>query len=239
MTKRGSADVSFFLIAGLDVTGTLTEFDDKVEAATERSDGLGKAWQEHTFAGMRSGEITQSGFYDDAAGSINDALSSGPGTTNMLTYCLEGTATGARFVAYSQGVQVNYMTQAERDGLTKAKATYRLSGPMEQGKVLHTYKAVGTTGRKGVVDNTACSTGGAGYLAYNASAGECNVRIVHSSDNITYADLFAFTRTASGHGTQRMSTTGMIERYTAADFTTATATGAIAVLNAFVGLVRV
>ena len=185
MTKYSGADVAFYLIAGLNVVGTLTEFDDRREAKTERSDGLGDGWEEHAFVGVREAEITQSGFYDDEANSIHDALSTGPGTTNILAYCLEGTATGAEFVAYSGGVQVNYHRQAERDGLTKAKAGYRPSGRVEQGIVLQTYKAVGTTGRKGVVDLGATSTGCAAYLAYNASAGECNVRILHSASGGT------------------------------------------------------
>lgn len=237
--KYGSDQVSFFLIAGLDVVGTLTEFEERREARTEESHGMGVGWAEHAFVGVREAEITQSGFYDDAAGSVHDALSSGPGTTAILCYGLEGTATGAEFVAFDGGVQVNYQRQTERDGLTKAQAAYRTGNRVEQGIVLHTYKAVGSTGRKGIVDLGATSTGAAGYLAYNASAGECNVRILHgASDNSSWEDLFTFTRLSSGHGAQRLSSTGDIKRYVCVDFTTATATGAISALNAFVGFVQ-
>lgn len=239
MTKYSAADVSWFLIAGQDVVGTLTEFDDRREARTEETHTLGDAWAEHSFVGLREGEITQTGFYDDAAGSIHDALSTGPGATNILSYCLEGTATGRNFVGWAGGVQVNYHRIAERDALTKAKATYHNVGPIEEGKTLFPYKAVGTTGRKNSVDNGASSTnGGAGYLQYNATAGECNIRIQHSSDDLSYSDLITFTKTASGHGAERITVAGTIERYTAVDFTTASATGNIAVLNTFVGLVR-
>jgi hypothetical protein len=237
--RYGSDKVAFFLIGGLDVVGTLTEFDDRREAAIERSDGLGKQWQEHSFVGVREGEITQSGFYDDAAGSANDAFSSGPGSTAILSYCLEGTATGAEFVGWSGGVQVNYERQAQRDELTKAKAVYRNGGVIEQGLVLHTYKAVGTTGLKGIVDLGATSTGLVGYLHHNASAGEANVRIVHSASagTASYSALITFSRISSGHGAQRVVATGDVNRYVAVDFTTATATGAIGALNAFVGVV--
>ena len=238
MTKYGSDQCSFFLVAGLDVVGTLTEFEDRREARTEETHTLGDAWAEHSFVGVREGEITQSGFYDDDAGSVHDVLSSGPGATNVLSYCLEGTATGKNFVGWAGGVQVNYHRIAERDALTKAKASYKGNGPIEQGKTLFPYKAVGSTGRKNTVDNLVSSTGGAGYLQYNASAGECNVRILHSSNDVAFADLIVFTKTASGHAGERITTTGSIKRYTAVDFTTASATGTIAALNAFVGLVR-
>lgn len=239
MTRYGSPDVSWFLIAGLDVVGTLTQFDDSREARTEETHTLGDAWAENSFVGVRSGEITQEGFYDDAAGSIHDALSSGPGSSNILSYCLEGTATGRNFVGWSAGVQVNYERQAQRDALTKAKAGYKGNGAIEQGKTLFPYKAVGSTGRKNSVDNGASSTnGGFGYLHYNASAGEANVRILHSSDDLSFADLIVFAKISSGHGAERVAVAGNIKRYTAADFTTASATGAIAALNAFVGLIR-
>ncbi len=240
--KYGSDKVSFFLVAGLDVVGCLTEFTDSLEARTEESHGLGDSFVEHQFTGVRAAEIQQSGFYDDAVGSIHDVLSSGPGATNILCYTLEGTATGADFVAWSAGVQVDYERQIKRDGLAKARATYRNgpNGVVEQGKTLLTWKAPGATGKVGFYDRTAASTGTAvGYLQYNATAGEANVRILHSASagTASYSDLITFTRISSGHGAERVAATGTINRYVCADITTATATGAIAALNAFVGLV--
>lgn len=237
---RSSPDVSFFLISGLDVLGTLTDFEDKVEAVTERSDALGDAWEENTFTGVRKGELSQNGFYDDAAGSVHDALSSGPGTTAILIYGLDGTATGTRFTAWN-GCQVNYNRLAERDALTKAKANYKSVGAVEVGKVLVPYKAPGATGAMGQVDCSASSTGAAGYLAWNATVGEAIVRIQHSSDNSSWVNLMEFTKidtTNGSHGCQRMVTTAEIRRYVRADITTATATGSIANLKCFVGLVR-
>ena len=237
MTKYGSPDVAFFLVDGLSLVGTLTEFSDQHEAVIEETTPLGTGWEEQTFAGVRKGEISQDGYYDDAAMSAHDALSSGPGTARILAYGLEGTATGKRFTAYQGAMQVNYERLSKRDELTKAKAQYKSSGQVEQGRVLFSYGAVGSTGRKNAYDGAASSTGAAGYLSYNATAGEANVRIMHSSDNITYAALFVFAKIASGHGAERVVTTGVIERYVAADFTTATATGSIGALNAMVGIV--
>ena len=240
MTRRTAADVSFFLIDGQNVLGTLTDFEDKIEARTEEAHALGDAWAAHKFVNVREGELTQNGFYDDEANSVHDALSSGPGSTRILSYCLEGTATGAGFVAWAGAVQVNYQRLAERDALTKAKATYKTAGVVEQGKVLLTWSAPGSTGRKGITDNAVSSTnGGFGYLHYNASAGEANIRILHNDDGgTTWVVLGTFTKTASGHGAERITITGSINRYACADITTATATGTIAALNAFVGLVR-
>lgn len=240
MTKRGSGDIAFFLVGGYDVLGTMTKFDDNAEALTEEVTVLGNTWRQHAYVGVRNAEITQEGFYDDAAGSVHDMLSTGPGVSRVLCYGVAGTATGAAFVGYSGAMQVHYERQVELEKLTKAKASYRTNGPVDNGKIVRTYKAAGATGASTgtPLDNAASSTGGAGYLQYNATAGEANIRIMDSADNITYSALFTFTKTASGFGAERLTTTGAIQRYTAADVTTATATGSIGALNYFVGIAR-
>lgn len=238
MAKTGSDRVSWFLVDGLNLVGVLTQFESRQEAKVERNDVLGGGFETQAFTGVRESQITQEGFYDDDAGSVHDALTSGPGQSRVMSYAVEGTATGARFTGFAGAMQINYGRQVARDSLTKARAEYRGNGPFDEGRTLFPWKAVGSTGRKNSVDGSASSTGGAGYLHYNATAGECNVRILHSSDDVTYATLFTFAKASSGHGAERLTTTGTIERYTAADFTTASATGAISVFNAFVGLVR-
>lgn len=248
MTKYGSDKVAWFLVGGLDVAGCLTEFTDSLEARTEESHGLGDSFVEHQFVGVKAAEIQQSGFYDDAVGSIHDVLSSGPGATNVLCYTLEGTATGANFVGWGGGVQVNYQRQIERDGLAKANAVYR-NGPggvVEQGKTVFTYKNVGAISASGgwlaQLDRGAASTGTfVGYLQYNydATAGEANIKLVHSASagGTSYSGLVTFTKISAGHGAERIAATGAVKRYVSAFFTTASATGDLTKLTAFVGLV--
>ena len=249
MALRHSADVAFVLFGGVDIrTDALTKFSDNHEAMLEETHTLGDGWVEQQYTGIRNAELTLEGFYNDSGtasgpvGSIHAALSSGVSATagRILCYTLEGTATGARFVGWSSAVVNNYARNFNLGGFTKITAQLRTAGEVEQGRVVYTYKAPGATGASTgtPLDNAASSTGGAGYLQYNATAGEANIRLLHSSDNITYAALFTFTKTASGAGSQRVTTSGTIERYTAMDVTTASATGAIAALNLFVGLVR-
>lgn len=240
MTLRGSADVAFLLLGGYDILGTVTELNDQLEAVLEESHGLGDAWREFSFVGLRQAELSQEGFYDDAVGSVHDALSTGPGVSRVLVYGVGGTATGAPFIGYEGAMQVNYERIVSRGELHKARAEYRGHGTVEHGSLIRTYKVHTATGATTgtPLDNGASSTGGAGYFAYNATAGEANVRMLHSADNITYATLFTFTKTASGRGAERLTTTGAIERYVAMDVTTATATGAITALNSFMGLAR-
>ena len=240
MARRGSPDVAFFLVDGLSILGSLTEVEDSIEAGIEEGAVLGDLWNAPAFTGMRMATLTQDGFYDDAVGAAHDALSSGPGTARVLCYGPAGTATGAYFQGWESAMEVKYSRILTVGALHKAHGEYKTAGAVESGKILRTYKAAGTTGASTgtPVDNGASASGAVGYLQYNATAGEANIRILESADNITYTAAFTFTKTASGHGAERLTTTGFIQRYTAVDVTTATATGSIGALNFFVGLYR-
>ena len=153
---------------------------------------------------------------------------------------LAGTATGAEFTGWASGIEADFSILAERGALHKVRSSFLTAGPVDVGKLVRTWKVHSATGASTgtPVDFGASSTGGAGYLQYYASAGEANIRMLHSSDNITYATLFTFAKTAAGRGAERQTTTGVIERYVALDVTTATATGAITALYTMAGLSR-
>lgn len=242
MARRNSADVAFMLVGGYSILGAITEISDTIEAALERVDVLGDSWQAQQYAGVRTAEIVQDGFYDDDAGAVHDALGTATnvGQSRVLCYGFGGTATGAFFTGWEGANEVRYERILARGGLTKARASYMTNGTVDVGKTVRTYKVHSATGATTgtPLDNGVSSTGGAAYLQYNATAGEANIRLLHSSDNVTYATLLTFTKTASGFGAERLVTTAVIERYTAMDVTTASATGAITALNSFMGLAR-
>ena len=239
MSNFGSDQVAFFLVGGRNLVGSLTTFTDKQMAVTEPKTVLGDAWRGTAFVGVRGKEISQEGFYDDAALSQHEAMSTGPGISRVLCYTLEGSATGAEFVGMSGALQVDYERQVELEKLHKAKAMYRGSGIWEQGVTIRTYSPVtstaATTGTP--VDNGASNTsGGAGYLQLTSFAGATQItpRLLDSADNITYSALVTFTSaTAGGYPTaERKAIAGAIQRYVAYD--TSGASGS----HAWAGLVR-
>lgn len=241
MAYRGSPDVAFFLINGYDVLGTRTQLDDSLEAILEETHGLGDTFVEKQFTGVRRAEITQQGFFDDAAGSVHDILSTGPGVSRILAYGIGGTATGAPFIGYEGAMQVNYERLLVRGELEKANARYLGNGTVEMGKVVRTYKAFTAVGvQSQELDLGASQAAGVGmsaYLVYNASAGEANVRVQEAPDATSWSTLFTFTKTASGFGAERLTTTGAVQRYVRVQVTTASATGDITAMNAFIGVV--
>ena len=238
MTRRGSADVPFFLIDGFSVLGALTHIDVKAEAILEEVTALGDAWKVDAYVGVRQAEITQDGFYDDAVGDVHEALSTGPGVSRIMCFGLEGTATGAEFVGWAGAMQVDYQRIAKTKEFTKAKATYKSNGWVDHGKILRSLGTVtATAAATGTpVDNLVSSTGAAAYLQYT-SGGESEVSILHSSDDITYATIISFACSTGTRGANRQVVTGVIERYTAVNWSTGAVSGTTS-FRFFAGIAR-
>lgn len=219
MTVRGAADVASLLVDGYDILGTVTEIEDKQYAVTEQTNALGDAWEEHSFVGIRRAEITQRGFYDDAAGSVHAALATGPGNSSrVLTYQPAGTATGSNFKGMT-AVQVDYAVEPGKGVLHKANAMYHSNGRFDEGKVLWTYGAaagdsataspsIQRRDAQGATIATSSTNGGAAYFQLTAFTSGANAtgvrsRIQHSSDDVTFADLVTFTIATAAPFAQR------------------------------------
>lgn len=229
----------------------VTDITHDMEAMIEETGGLGDAWAEHSYTGVRKAMLSQKGFYDDDALSVHAMLEAGLGTTSrVLLYGLEGTATGAAFLGLS-AVETKYRKIASRGMLHKAEADYVANGIVDQGKIVRmlnqTTASGNTTGAP--LDNGVSSTNqsgaGAGYLAVtalSASGAPFVAQLRQSSDNITYANLgSAFTGLASAAvpAAQRLAITATaIERYTAVDWTFTGGSATNAAVTFFAGIVR-
>ena len=243
MAYRGPEDVKLFMVDGFDLLSSLTEFTDKWAGVFENTKApFGEAWDTHAWVGVRQAEITQQGYYDDGVGSAHEALSTGPGVSRILCYGVEGTATGANFVGYRGALQIDYERGPRRAELHKANAAYKGSGRVEQGKVLRFHNVATASGASTGTpfDAGASSTGYAAYLQVSRldNASTLTVTVRHSSDNVTYANLVAFTANTSGTvpDAEVKQATAVVERYRAVktDFSSA---GVNASAKFFVGLV--
>lgn len=247
MANYGPDQVQLLLIGGYNLlVGNITQFTDREDAILEQSNGLGDAWEEHSFVGVRQAEFDLEGFYDDATGSIHEALGSPPGSASgprVLCFGVEGTATGRAFVGYSGALEPTYERLAVRDELTKIKASLKGTGQVDQGKIVRMLASATASGASTgtPLDNAVSTTGGGvGYLQVTdfsswGAGGAVTVSLVHSADDITYANLVTFASTTSEHRADRQAITGSINRYVAANWTASGATGNI---KFFVGLSR-
>ena len=222
MAKYSSANCAFFLVDGLNLLGYSTEMSDEVEALTEEGMTLGDVWPEPLPVGVKNAALTQTGWYDDATNATNQAFSGATSTNRVVCLGYEGNTIGEAMTGFAGTYASKYTRIATRNQLHKATAAYRISGASDTGVILHTLTQEagdGNTEGASSVDNTASTAAGAvGYLQVSAItlSGRPNVvmKIRHSADDVTYADLITFTAIAA-IGAERATAAGTINRHLA------------------------
>lgn len=224
-TPRGAKDVAFVLVGGRDVMASVTALDIEREAVVKPTTALGATWPTHQFTGLKLATITQSGFYDSAAGGANEALCGNEGSLQVVSIGLEGNTAGRRMTCAAGAFSAKYKRTLALEDLHKATANYTVSGETEDAVILATYATRTSAGNSesGSVDNTVLtSAGGAGYCQVNALTlgGYTNLalKVRHSSDNATFADLVAFTVVTAAPAAERKTCAGTVNRYLAASW---------------------
>lgn len=220
MSRYGSADVGFLLVNGMNVLGDTTELEDTREALTEETTVLGSAWEEHSAVGVNRYELSQNGFYNDAANRSNAALVS-PGSSKVLTFAPEGNTKGKKAVCGNL-VQMDYKRQISRGGLHKASARYRSEDAEDEAVIILPLGAQTEDGDSeadsydGVAQS---SNGGVAYLqvididldGYD----DVTITLLDDADNSgSFGTLQAFTD-VSAIGAERIEVSGTVERYLA------------------------
>lgn len=223
MSTYGSPSVGFFLIGGRNVLGTRTSIDVKVEAPTTDTTVLGATWATHALTGTKRASLAQDGFFDDAAGAINEALCELENTSQVVLIAHEGNVAGKKAFGAAGTFAATYDRKLSVGQFHKASATHIVSGAAEEPVLLTALGArttAGNTEATPVDAGALTSNGGVAYLGLTALTlgGYTNliVKVRHSGDNVTYDDLMTFSA-ATGIGAQRLERLdiGTVHRYLA------------------------
>lgn len=239
MAKYGSAQFSVFLIGGYSLLAAkVKNVSRKVENILEPSHGLGDGWEESTPTGLGRAQLTQDGaFFDDGTNNIHAALKTAPNTARVGVVANAENLLGRAFTGFLGVIAMGYEVLGQLAGLTKANATYGVSGQVDEGVILQPHAALtaNTTGTN--VDNTASSAnGGVGYLEVSAYSGFTNVvaKIQHSADNSIWADLITFATVTAAPIAERLTVAGSVNRHTRS-VVTVTGSGSV---TPFIGFAR-
>jgi hypothetical protein len=245
MAKRSSADVGFYLIGGRSVLGAQTQIGVKKTAKFEDTSPLGASAVSRASVNQKDFTITQTGFFDDAIGGANEALVSAAGTSPIVCLGISGNVAGRFFDGFSAPAAMEYERMNAVAALHKANANFAGSGVAEEGVILHphaTETAAGdTTGASSVDNGASTAAGGAGYLQVSdfVKGGYTNlsVKVRHSADDTTYADLLTFTAVTAAPTAERKTVSGTVNRHLASSWTL-TGTGSNPSMTFFVGFAR-
>lgn len=238
---RYSSKDCVLLVDGFNVLGVNTELSETREAVTEESTPFGAEWETHKYVGIQRTELTQTGFYDDASESINEALNEKQGETRILCLGFASDAVGKSFTGFEGNLQTKYERVASRGELHKASAEYIGSGVVEDGRILHPIMARTADGdtRLTPVQHGGTSTNGAAYLqVVNLTLGgytDATIRILERNGG-TWDTLDEFSA-VSLLGAERIEISGTIQQDLAVEWKFNGA-GASPSIEFFVGFVR-
>lgn len=225
MARHGSDEVAFLLIDHHNILGTVSELSDMTETITEDTTPLGAGWATNEGVGVSRAELSQSGWFDDAADGVHDALDGNEGADRVLAYALAGGAIGAEFTAYSGALQVNYQRLFSAAELHKANATYRGQARASTGVILHPLAAEtadGDTESDSVDGGAQSSDGGVAFLSVTeltlGGYDSITVTVLDSADNMTFGALDAFAAVTTAPGGEVLEIAGTVERYVAVEW---------------------
>lgn len=219
--KYGSQSV-LFLVDGYNlVTSKLKALRYKHEAMQERTDGLGDAWEESTPIGLSKVELAQDGaFFDTTLNRIHTAMvglsSQTPASVaRVVCAAFAGNTLGNPMTGFEGAFTTQYDVLAEIGKLTKANAAYAVSGALDHGIILQELATKTEDWNNASVDDNggSSSSGGVGYLQVSASFGAFTGKIQHSTDNVSWADLVAFSTVTASPDAERKTVSGTVNRY--------------------------
>lgn len=223
-----------FYIGGFDLSNDVSALSAiAIRRAMLDQTGINKFANERA-AGLQDGEMTFATWKDATTDAEADALESLP-TTDRVAMYFHGTALGGH-AAGLLGRQVSYDWARGADGSLAGTVQVLSDGSsvdwgeqLTVGKQNFASTAAGTG-----VDYTAVSTlfGAVGYLqVFSLGSGTATVAIQDSADNVSFANIIAFTA-ATGRTQERVATglTATIRRYLRVNVTGTFTNAVIAVM---------
>ena len=191
--------------------------------------------------GHRDGTISLSGMFEGTASTGTDEFfdnALGNATKALVIVALEGHSNGTGAIML-EADDTSYEVSSAIADIVQASAEFQSTDAVEHGKILSSGSAVTATGNGTGVDNTLATTnGGAGFLSVpvNTRNGNITVKIQHSADNSTFADLVTFTVVSSTTKTsQRVEVASgtTVNRYLRVNYTVAGSSGSATPVVAF------
>lgn len=231
MAKKGPS-TAFILVDQYDLSGYTYTMSEGFEQVVEQTNGLGTSWEEHTAVGI--GRVTlqaSGGLYEEGVDTVNEALAEMGDSLRLLAAGPDSVVGG--YVTMVNGVYAStYERVTDRAALTKANATYTVSGDYMLGRVVHGLDTESSaSGSNESLDfdyNGTQPAGTAGavcdlHVPALTLGGYTSVTITvrDSTDGISWADLVSFTNVTATATTryERKTVAGTINRYLAIEWT--------------------
>ena len=190
-------------LSGIGQTQTLLECTGLAKSAMQR------------LTGLRDANLSVNGYFDNAAGMSHDAFKSISADSEVIVTM--GTSRGDNACGMVSDQGSYNVGRSEGSAITTTVEFSTSNGKgLNWGVVLTDgpEQTDSAAANSAAVDNTSSTSAGAiGIVSVESVAsGTAVLKVQHSSDDITYADLLTFTG-ATGRTSESISATGTVNRY--------------------------
>lgn len=220
------------LVQQYNISSYLNEVSSSQSIETAETSTFGTAAKTYV-TGQNDATISFSGLYDGAANAIAEIFEAiiSNDSTPVITICPDGGLTVGSKATLAQAKQTSYEISAPVTDVVSLSGEFQVTDGMRGGVIL-AGNAANTTSTNGAsVDGAASSSLGArANLHVTANTRDANtvIKVQHSADNSTWADLITFTTVAATTLTSQTATaTGTVNRYLRATSTISSGTGSI------------
>ena len=182
--------------------------------------------------GLSDGTISTSGLFDSTAGASNAVLSGLIATEdNTFTVLPEGSVAGSRAII-ANGQMTSYEISSPVGDVIAISAEVQADGGLLNGVALTALISTGSASATTTGINNGGPTGNGSlcnlHVTENDRDGSATIKVQHSSDDVTYADLITFTGvSASATGGESITSTGTVNQYLRTLSTLAGASGSV------------
>lgn len=222
-----------------DFTGYFNDASSASNVDTAESSAFGDSAKTYV-VGHTDGTISLSGMFEGTASTGTDQHfgTSLAGSEQLVIVATEGHAVGRRAVAM-KSENTSYETSSPIGDIVQASVEFQADEGLGHGVLVSSGSSVSATGNGTSVDNGASSAnGGHGYISVpvNTRNGNITVKIQHSADDSTFADLVTFTTVSGSTKTSEriaVATGTTVNRYLRVSYTVAGSSGAATPVVAF------
>lgn len=220
------------LVQQYNISSYLNEVSSSQSIETAETSTFGTAAKTYV-TGQNDATISFSGLYDGASNAIAEIFEAiiANDTTPVITICPDGGLTVGSRATLAQAKQTSYEISAPVTDVVSLSGEFQVTDGMRAGVILAGNAAHSTSTNGASVDGAASSSLGARanlHVTANTRSANTTIKVQHSADNSTWADLITFTVVGATTLTSETRTaTGTVNRYLRATTTIASGTGSI------------
>ena len=193
----------------------LNSIEQSISREMSETSVFGSAVKTYT-KGLRDSTITLSGYWDGATDAIDDVMTATPTGSNILSVCDEGNTINARAMVVATR-QTSYQITGTVSDMVAVSAEFQADGTggsgAYRGVIVAPLVVRGNNSTTAGIDNGASTSNGlvANFHMFNAAT-STTIKVQHSTDNATWADLIT-SQTSSVKFAENKTATGSVNRY--------------------------